>query len=111
VAHPKGCKTNCPACARICPQTAIIFPKYKPGGAIGGSGDIDETAEQQRQSEDLRRILSGDIYQALEKRKNMRKSIIQAEAMKKAVEDRNNALKNSILQEALLFKLPENKQV
>lgn len=110
VVYPEGCKTNCPACARICPQIAIVFPKYKPGGAIGGSGDIDETAEQLRQSEDIRQLLSGDIYQALEIRKNRRKSIIQAEAMKKAVEERNNALRNSSLPDTLRFNLPENKQ-
>jgi len=28
VRNPAGCKTNCPACARMCPQKAIIFPKY-----------------------------------------------------------------------------------
>ncbi|MCU0915074.1 MAG: ferredoxin family protein [Planctomycetes bacterium] len=28
VRNPSGCKTNCPACARMCPQEAIIFPKY-----------------------------------------------------------------------------------
>ena len=28
VQNPSGCKTNCPACARMCPQKAIIFPKY-----------------------------------------------------------------------------------
>ena len=28
VHKPSGCKTNCPACARMCPQQAIIFPKY-----------------------------------------------------------------------------------
>jgi Pyruvate/2-oxoacid:ferredoxin oxidoreductase delta subunit len=28
VRKPTGCKTNCPACARMCPQKAIIFPKY-----------------------------------------------------------------------------------
>ena len=27
VAQPDHCKTDCPACARICPQNAIIFPK------------------------------------------------------------------------------------
>jgi NAD-dependent dihydropyrimidine dehydrogenase PreA subunit len=28
VRKPAGCKTNCPACARMCPSKAIIFPKY-----------------------------------------------------------------------------------
>src|SRR5690606_26323096 len=25
------CKTNCPACSRVCPEAAIMFPKYKAG--------------------------------------------------------------------------------
>ena len=29
VVHPASCKTDCPACARICPANAIIFPKSK----------------------------------------------------------------------------------
>ena len=68
VSHPQECKNNCPACARICPQTAIIFPKYKQGGAIGGSDFIDEIAEQKRQAEDINTFLQGDIYNALEHR-------------------------------------------
>ena len=28
VANPAHCKDNCPACARLCPHSAIIFPKY-----------------------------------------------------------------------------------
>lgn len=94
VINPQGCKNNCPACARICPQTAIIFPKYKPGGAIGGSDVIDEISEQKRQAEDINTILNGDIYSALEQRKKKRKSIIKDEAMNKAIEERLNALKN-----------------
>lgn len=94
VINPQECKNNCPACARICPQTAIIFPKYKPGGAIGGSDVIDEISEQKRQAEDINTILNGDIYSALEKRKMKRKSIIKDEAMNKAIEERLNALNN-----------------
>ena len=36
VSRPEGCKTNCPACARICPQSAIIFPKYEKSPINGG---------------------------------------------------------------------------
>jgi len=92
VVHPHGCKNNCPACARICPQTAIIFPKYQQGGAIGGSDLIDELAEQQRQVQDISTILGSDIYKALEMRKLKRQSMINNEAMKKALVEREKAL-------------------
>ena len=36
VVHPAACKTNCPACARMCPANAIIFPKSEEP-AINGS--------------------------------------------------------------------------
>jgi len=95
VENPHGCKNNCPACARICPHTAIIFPKYKHGGAIGGSEVIDEIAEQKRQAQDIDDILGSDVYTALEQRKVKRQSIIRNEAMNKANEERDNALKES----------------
>lgn len=94
VINPQECKINCPACARISPQIAIIFPKYKQGGAIGGSDVIDEIFEQKRQAEDINTLLNGDIYSALEQRKEKRKSIIREEAMNKAIKERLNALNN-----------------
>jgi NAD-dependent dihydropyrimidine dehydrogenase PreA subunit len=94
VVNPQGCKNNCPACARICPQTAIVFPKYKSGGAISGSDMIDEISEQKRQAEDINSILNSDIYSALEERKKKRRSIILNEEMNKAIEERQNALNN-----------------
>jgi NAD-dependent dihydropyrimidine dehydrogenase PreA subunit len=36
VARPERCKLDCPACARICPVNAIIFPKC-PDEAINGA--------------------------------------------------------------------------
>lgn len=29
VTNPRNCKNHCPACARICPEFAIVFPKVK----------------------------------------------------------------------------------
>lgn len=91
VTNPQGCKNNCPACGRICPQTAIIFPKYDQGGAISGIDTIDEFMEQQRQHNDIDTILGSNIYEALETRKAKRRSIIRSEAMRKAMEERDTA--------------------
>lgn len=93
VVNPQGCKNNCPACARICPSSAIIFPKYKNGGAVGGSDVIDEVNEQRRQAEDIKKYLGDNIYEALNTRKEKRQSIIREDAMKKAMTERDKALK------------------
>ena len=34
--RPARCKLDCPACARICPANAIVFPK-SPDEAINGA--------------------------------------------------------------------------
>jgi NAD-dependent dihydropyrimidine dehydrogenase PreA subunit len=91
VVNPKGCKNNCPACGRICPQTAIVFPKYEHNGAIAGSDVIDEIAEHQRQSNDIEIILGSNIFKALEIRKAKRQSIIRSAAMQRAIEEREKA--------------------
>lgn len=39
VVAPGHCKNNCPACARICPERAIIFPKYGKSPVNGGLED------------------------------------------------------------------------
>lgn len=92
VVNPKGCKSNCPACARICPQTAIVFPKYEYGGAIAGADSIDEIEEQQRQRQDIDSILGSDVYNSLERRKLKRQSIIRSSAMQDAMQERDKAL-------------------
>ncbi len=38
VNKPLNCKTNCPACARVCPHGAIIFPKHGDAPINGGEG-------------------------------------------------------------------------
>lgn len=37
VVQPQNCKNNCPACARMCPSKAIIFPKYEKSPINGGT--------------------------------------------------------------------------
>ena len=63
VEHPENCKTNCPACARVCPQVAIIFPKH-PTGPINGS---DEPGEEPV-AVDLAAIVAGDVLEILRRR-------------------------------------------
>jgi len=36
VTNPDNCKPGCPACARICPHSAIMFPLYEKDLAIAG---------------------------------------------------------------------------
>jgi len=45
VRNPANCKNNCPACARMCPQVAIIFPKCAEE-PIDGSAVTDEYQQQ-----------------------------------------------------------------
>jgi len=37
VSHPDKCKPGCPACARLCPRSAIMFPLYESDEAIAGA--------------------------------------------------------------------------
>jgi NAD-dependent dihydropyrimidine dehydrogenase PreA subunit len=37
IVHPDQCKPGCPACSRICPQGALMFPLYVRDAAIAGA--------------------------------------------------------------------------
>jgi len=66
VQNPANCKTHCPACARICPETAIIFPKHKTGPINGGPVPAQQAGEQTRV--DIKEALGRDVYEALRRR-------------------------------------------
>jgi len=67
VVNPANCKTNCPACARICPEVAIIFPKYK-AGPINGDEVRAEDLRRQNVKVDVASLLKGDVYETLRNR-------------------------------------------
>jgi len=66
VRHPANCKTNCPACARVCPNTAIIFPKYRDGPVAGDEGGTGQTAEPLKV--DLSTVARKDVLEFIRKR-------------------------------------------
>lgn len=47
VVQPWNCKNNCPACARMCPSNAIIFPKYEKS-PINGGLEMEEKFDPQQ---------------------------------------------------------------
>jgi NAD-dependent dihydropyrimidine dehydrogenase PreA subunit len=73
VAQPDNCKPNCPACARVCPEAAIIFPKHPEPVIHGGDG--------QRAKVDVSALLGGDVYQTLRKRSRFDKDRDAATAL------------------------------
>jgi NAD-dependent dihydropyrimidine dehydrogenase PreA subunit len=67
VQKPSGCKTNCPACARMCPNKAIIFPKYADAHINGDETPV-EIADRGLQIADSSRgdaLKSGDILERI----------------------------------------------
>jgi len=72
VQNPAGCKTNCPACARMCPASAIIFPKYA-NSPINGDDVAPSPQAQSESPRDLRRLLQGDVYDKIRRREPGRK--------------------------------------
>jgi len=67
VQNPAGCKTNCPACARMCPASAIIFPKYA-ASPINGDDVTPPSRAQSESPRDLRRLLQGNVYDKIRRR-------------------------------------------
>ncbi len=67
VQNQDNCKTDCPACSRVCPEVAILFPKYK-SGPINGDVVRDEDIQREAMKVNVSDLLGGDIYASLRKR-------------------------------------------
>jgi Pyruvate/2-oxoacid:ferredoxin oxidoreductase delta subunit len=99
VQNNDNCKTNCPACSRVCPAAAIMFPKYK-AGPINGDEVKAEDLQREKMKVDISALLGGDIYAALRQRSEGAKVRFAKERdEKRALEERKKCLAK--LQEAL----------
>jgi NAD-dependent dihydropyrimidine dehydrogenase PreA subunit len=67
VENPANCKVNCPACSRVCPDVAIMFPKYH-AGPIDGSPVSEADVTREKMKVDISALLGGDIYAKLRER-------------------------------------------
>ncbi len=89
VRNNEKCKTNCPACSRVCPEVAILFPKYGSGpinGDVVNAGDV----EREKMKTDISALLGGDIYSMLRERHKRAESRFAKER------DESRALKERI---------------
>jgi Pyruvate/2-oxoacid:ferredoxin oxidoreductase delta subunit len=92
VQNNDNCKTNCPACSRVCPEVAIMFPKYASGPI---NGEPVNAADLQRESMkvDISALLGGDIYSRLRERSDAAKSRFSKERdASKALSERKKCL-------------------
>jgi Pyruvate/2-oxoacid:ferredoxin oxidoreductase delta subunit len=92
VQNNDNCKTNCPACSRVCPEAAIMFPKYKAGPI---NGDMVSNADLQREKMkiDISALLGGDVYAMLRERSEKAKSRFSKERdADKALKERQKCL-------------------
>jgi len=67
VQKPANCKTNCPACARVCPQKAIIFPKYTES-PFNGDQVKEDDGQGAEAGTKLSELVRGDIHDVLGRR-------------------------------------------
>jgi len=65
VCRPNNCKTHCPACGRICPTSAIMFPKHAEAPINGAEPDENAGAVA---GVDMAKALGADLYATLRRR-------------------------------------------
>lgn len=67
VQNQDNCKTDCPACSRVCPEVAILFPKYGKG-PINGDVVREQDVQREAMKVDISTLLGGDLYGSLRTR-------------------------------------------
>lgn len=101
VQNQTNCKTDCPACSRVCPEVAILFPKYRHGPIHGGEVNTDDL-RREAMKVDISALLGGDVYSILRDRSAKAKSRFSKER------DEDRALKERL---KCLHKLQEQMDI
>ena len=92
VQNQSNCKTECPACSRVCPEVAIMFPKYRHG-PINGEEITADDVRREAMKVDISALLGGDIYSMLRDRSVKAKSRFSKERDDdRALQERQNCL-------------------
>jgi len=92
VRNQTNCKTDCPACSRVCPEVAIMFPKYRHGPINGDAVSADDV-RREAMKVDISALLGGDIYSLLRDRSEKAKSRFSKERDdERALKERQNCL-------------------
>lgn len=115
VQNSEQCKTNCPACSRVCPEAAIIFPKYK-AGPINGDMVSDLDLQREKMKIDISALLGGDIYQMLRDRSERARSRFSKERdSDKALHERQKCLQQLLasgdIPPEVLMSLPSPEEI
>jgi Pyruvate/2-oxoacid:ferredoxin oxidoreductase delta subunit len=92
VQNQPNCKTECPACSRVCPEVAILFPKYRHSPINGDEVNTEDT-RREAMKVDISALLGGDIYSMLRDRSAKSKSRFSKERDdERALKERQNCL-------------------
>lgn len=92
VQNQSNCKTECPACSRVCPEVAIMFPKYRHG-PINGEDITADDVRREAMKVDISALLGGDVYALLRDRSAKAKSRFSKERDdERALKERQNCL-------------------
>lgn len=115
VQNHSNCKTDCPACSRVCPEVAILFPKYRSGPINGDEVSTDDL-RREKMKVDISALLGGDIYQTLRDRSIKAQSRFAKErGEERALRERKRCLaklrRDFDIPDEVLQSLPSDRQI
>ena len=115
VQNQDNCKTDCPACSRVCPEVAILFPKYGKG-PINGDVVREQDIQREAMKVDISTLLGGDLYGSLRTRqREARKRFSTERDESKALLERKRCLgklkKDLDIPDEVLMTLPSAEDI